>query len=117
MPLLAHQSALRILTGVLRVQGCLDDVRSGDFGLLSRAVFQGQVVSDSKEPPLQVRPGLAAPQVLVQRDKGVLNDVFCIAEPDAERTHVAEQRISGLIESSQDLRLDAGVDYGAERGK
>ena len=87
------------------------DIRLGTttFPVLPGASLQRQVVRDPKEPSLEVRSGAVLSQMLEQRQKDVLNQIFAINDRQPERADVPEQRIPELVEERQHLVFDPGA--------
>ena len=85
------------------VRGMVVGVKSVALLPLPGPSLQRHVVRDSEEPPLQVRSSAAPAEMPEQGKKHVLDEVFAVADGDAERTDIAKERIAQLVEERKHL--------------
>jgi hypothetical protein len=62
------------------------------------ALPESKIVSDAKQPTLQILPRLTALQVLKQGEKDFLYNFLSILDRQAERKRVAKQPVAELVE-------------------
>ena len=83
------------------VRGMIAGVEAVAVSSLLGAPLQGEVVRDSKEPSLQIRSCAVLAQMPEQGQEHILDEIFAFADGDAKRTHIAQKRISELVEECE----------------
>jgi hypothetical protein len=105
-----HDAQLRVGVRVdyedRRQQVVLD---AREFPALPHAPFQSQIVSDTKQPALEIRSRAAPLQMPEQRKEDVLHDVLTIGRGDATGADVPKQRIAKPVEQDEDVLLESRV--------
>jgi hypothetical protein len=73
------------------------------------ALFQSQIVGHLKDPGTKIVPGPAELQVLEERKKHFLHDLFAIRDLEAEAQQITEQPPLQLIEQTNHLLFERSL--------
>src|SRR5208283_2000679 len=73
---------------------------------LAAAALQSQIVSHAEDPSTQIRSPAATPQVLKQRQKNLLHDLFAVGNRQPEACQVAQQRLAPQVEQGDNFLFE-----------
>ena len=81
---------------------------SGGGAMIGRPPAESQIVGHAEEPAIQVPTRAAALEVMEEREKGLLDDVFGVVDREAKGEHIAAEPGVKLIEQMNDDGFEFG---------